>query len=128
MDTFRFVNPKRFLKHAGLHLIAEFWGAKAIENKKELKKILIEAAKKSGSASLEVVIHKFKPRGITGVIVLAESHLSVHSWPEIDYLAIDIFSCGKKATPEKALEYLRKKFRPKRVEVRLIRRGVFKKR
>ena len=77
---------------------------------------------------MEVVIHKFKPSGITGVIVLSESHMSVHSWPEIDYLAIDIFSCGKRATPKKALAYLRKKFNPKRVEVRLIKRGVFKKR
>lgn len=108
-------------------MIAEFWGAKAIENKKELKKILVEAAKKSGSAPLEVVIHKFKPSGITGIIVLAESHLSVHSWPEIDYLAIDIFSCGRRATPNKSLEYLKKKFKPKRVETKLIRRGVFKK-
>ncbi len=128
MNTFRLVTPERFLKYAGLHLVAEFWGAKAIENKKELKKILITAAKKSGSAPLEVVIYKFKPRGITGIVVLAESHLSVHSWPEIDYLAIDIFSCGKKATPKKALDYLKKNFRPKRVETKLIRRGVFKKR
>lgn len=108
-------------------MIAEFWGAKAIENKKELKKILITAAKKSGSTPLEVIIHKFKPGGITGFIVLAESHLSVHSWPEIDYLAIDIFSCGRKATPKKALAYLKKKFKPKRVETKLIRRGGLRK-
>ena len=111
-------------KYAGIHLLAEFWGGKIIENPKEIEKILITAAKKSGNTPLEVTIHKFSPQGITGVVLLAESHIALHSWSEFNYLAIDIFTCGDKAKPEKALEYLKKKFKPKKVVIQKIKRGV----
>lgn len=110
-------------KYAGIHLIAEFWNGRIIEDPKKIEKILIEAAKKSKNNSLETVIHKFQPQGITGVILLAESHIALHAWPEINYLAIDIFTCGKKAIPYKALEYFKKVFKPKKVEIKEIRRG-----
>jgi S-adenosylmethionine decarboxylase len=54
---------------------------------------------------------------------LAESHIAFHSWPEFGYLAIDIFSCGKNAKPEKALRYLKKILKPRKVEVSIIKRG-----
>lgn len=110
-------------KYAGIHLLAEFWYGKIIEESKEIEKILIEAAKKAGNTPLEVSIHKFSPRGITGVVLLAESHIAIHSWPEINYLAIDIFTCGDKAVPQKALNCLKKAFQPKRVEIKEIKRG-----
>jgi S-adenosylmethionine decarboxylase proenzyme len=110
-------------RYTGIHLIAEFWYGKNIENPKELKKILLEAAKKANNTPLEVLIHKFSPQGITGVILLAESHIAIHAWPEFNYLAIDIFTCGKKAMPYKALRYLEKEFKPKKVEIREIKRG-----
>jgi len=113
-------------KYAGIHLLAEFWGGKIIENPKEIEKILITAAKKSGNTPLEVTIHKFSPQGITGVVLLAESHIALHSWSEFNYLAIDIFTCGDKAKPEKALEYLKKKFKPKKVVIQKITRGIIK--
>lgn len=112
-------------KYAGIHLIADFWSGRIIEDKKEIEKILIEAAKKAGNTPLEVSIHKFSPQGITGVILLAESHIAIHSWPEINYLAIDIFTCGDKAVPRKALNCLKKAFQPKRVEIKEIKRGKF---
>ena len=99
---------------------------KIIENSKEIEKILITAAKKSGNTPLEVTIHKFSPQGITGVVLLAESHIALHSWSEFNYLAIDIFTCGDKAKPEKALEYLKKKFKPKKVVIQKITRGIIK--
>jgi S-adenosylmethionine decarboxylase len=111
------------LNYAGIHLIAEFWNGKIIENPKELRKILIEAAEKAGNTPLKVAIHKFSPQGITGVLLLAESHIAIHAWPEINYLAIDIFTCGNKAIPRRAIEYLKKKFKPKKVEIREIKRG-----
>lgn len=112
-------------KYAGIHLLAEFWYGKIIEDPKEIKKILIEAAEKAGNTPLEVSIHKFSPRGITGVVLLAESHIAIHSWPEINYLAIDIFTCGDKAVPRKALDCLKEMFQPKRVEIKEIKRGKF---
>lgn len=113
-------------KSIGMHLIADFWFGKKIEDPKKLERILIEAAKKAGNTPLKVSIHKFNPQGITGVLLLAESHIAVHSWPEFDFLAIDIFTCGKKAFPEKALQYLKKIFKPKKVAVLKIDRGRLK--
>jgi len=117
---------KKKQKYVGVHLLVEFWGGKIIENPKEIKRILIEAAKRAKNIPLKVAIHKFNPWGITGVVLLAESHLSIHTWPEINYVAIDIFSCGEKAMPYKALEYLKKEFKPKKVKIKEIKRGILK--
>lgn len=114
------INRARYL---GVHLIAEFWNGKTIEDPKELKKILTGAVKAANSSPLKISIHKFSPQGITGVILLAESHISIHSWPEYNYVAIDIFTCGDKSAPEKALTYLKEKFQPKKVNIKKIRRG-----
>ncbi len=105
-------------------MLAEFWNGKVIENPKEIERILIEATKKAKNIPLKVAIYKFQPQGITGVVLLADSHIALHSWPEWNYLAIDIFTCGEKAMPYKALGYLKKEFKPKKVEVREIKRGV----
>jgi S-adenosylmethionine decarboxylase len=110
----------------GIHLIADFWFGKKIEDPKKLEKILIEAAKRTGNTPLEFSYHKFNPQGLTGVLLLAESHIAFHSWPEFNYLGIDIFSCGRKAKPERALKYLKRVLRPKKVEVSIIKRGELK--
>lgn len=110
-------------KYAGIHLIADFWGGKVTENSKNIERILIGATKAAENIPLKVSIHKFYPQGITGVVLLAESHIALHSWPEFDYLAIDIFTCGDKAKPYKALKYLRRRFKPKKVEIYKIERG-----
>jgi len=112
------------LKYAGVHLLAEFWHGKISENKKEIKEILIKAAKIANNKPLEVVIHKFSPQGITGVILLAESHIAIHSWPEKNYLSIDILSCGENTFPRKALNYLKKKFKPEKVKIKEIKIGI----
>jgi S-adenosylmethionine decarboxylase len=110
-------------KSLGTHLIVDFWFGKKIENPRRLEKILIEAAKKTGNTPLKFSYHKFNPHGITGVLLLAESHIAVHSWPEFNFLAIDIFTCGNKAMPEKALKYLKRIFKPKKVKVLKVERG-----
>jgi len=104
-------------------LLAEFWHGKNIESAKELKRILIAAAKKAKTTPLKISIHKFSPQGMTGVVLLAESHIAFHSWPELNYLALDIFTCGNKAMPRKAMEYLKKELRPMKVEIKEIKRG-----
>jgi len=112
-------------KPVGTHLTAEFWQTqKNIDNEQELEKILIEAAKHSDSTPLKVAIEKFDPQGITGVIILAESHISVHTWPEENYVAIDAFTCGEHTVPLKAIEYLQKQFEPKLVQIQEIKRGI----
>ncbi len=108
----------------GTHLIADFWGGKIIEDPRKIKKILIESAKKAGNTPLEIIIHNFYPQGITAVILLAESHIALHGWSEYQYMAIDIFTCGKKTMPQKALDYLKKEFKPKKIKIRNIERGI----
>jgi S-adenosylmethionine decarboxylase len=115
---------KQNKKYLGNHLIAEFWRGKIIEDEKKLKEILFEAVRKSSNTPLKFTFHKFNPRGITGVVLLAESHIALHAWPEFNYLAIDIFTCGDKARICKALEYLKAVFKPRKVEVREIKRGI----
>lgn len=113
-------------KYAGVHFLAEFWQGKTTEDPEKLKDILTMAAKKSGHTVLGTTIHKFEPQGITGLVLLAESHISVHSWPEFGYLAIDIFSCGEKGKPQLALDFLKEQFQPKKVEMQIIKRGVIR--
>lgn len=107
----------------GKHLIAEFWGGKIIENPRELEQLLIGAAKAGNNTPIGVKIHKFNPQGITGIVLLAESHISFHSWPENDYIAIDILGCGRKSFPEKALRYLKEKIRPRKTRILEVKRG-----
>lgn len=119
-------DKRKKLKKGGVHLLAEFWHGKIIENKKEVKEILIEAAKAANNTPLNVSVYKFYPWGITGFALLTESHIALHSWPEFNYLAIDVFTCGKKAMPYKALGYLKKVFQPQKTEIKEIKRGIFK--
>jgi len=123
--SIQWVKQTKKLKYAGIHLLAEFWYGKIIEDQKEIKRILIEAVKKAGNTPLKITIHKFQPQGITGIVLLAESHIAIHTWPENNYVAIDIYTCGDKASPKKALEYLKKEFQPKKVEIKEIKRGKF---
>ncbi len=114
---------RNFNKYAGIHLLIEFWQAKKIENPEKLEKILIKAAEEAKNHVLKTSIHKFYPQGITGIVLLAESHIAIHAWPEFDYVAVDIFTCGQNAKPYQALNYLKKIYKPKRVEIKEIKRG-----
>lgn len=107
----------------GVHLLADFWYGKIIEETKKIEEILRQSVREANNSPLEVVVHKFHPQGLTGVILLAESHIAVHSWPEMNYLAVDIFTCGKKSNPHQALQYLKKVWQPKKVKIIEIKRG-----
>jgi len=114
------------INQAGVHLLIDFWFGKNIEDEKKLREILIEAGKKSKSTPLKTSVYKFTPHGITGIILLAESHIAIHSWPEIGYLGVDIFTCGENARPYEAFKYLKEQFSPKKTEVKEIKRGLIK--
>ena len=115
------------LRYAGVHIIADFWFPKNIKNKAELKRLLMGAAKEANSTPLEISLREFSPQGLTGVLLVAESHIAIHTWPEIGYMALDIFTCGKNVKPRKALEFLKKELKPKRVFVRELKRGEMQK-
>jgi len=109
---------------SAVHLIVDFIAPRNfIDDPDEIEKVLFEAAKAANNTPLKTAIYKFPVQGVTGVILLAESHISIHTWPEFDYVSIDIFTCGKKTKPRNALEYLKDKFSPREVKVREIKRG-----
>lgn len=107
----------------GLHLLIDFWDAKHLKDAKMIEKAMIEAADACGATVLEIKLHSFgDDAGITGVAILAESHISIHTWPEINYLALDVFMCGK-CNPYNALPVLRTIFAPIKELVIEHRRG-----
>lgn len=108
--------------YAGTHLLIDFWHSKKIEKKDYLERLLSKGAEESGANLLSIKIHKFEPEGITGVATLSESHIAIHTWPEINYIAIDIFTCGN-ALPEKALQFFKEELLPKKVIIKKIKRG-----
>lgn len=108
-----------------VHLIADLESPmNFIEDPKELRRVLWQAAKAANNTPLKSSIHKFPLQGITGVVILAESHIAVHTWPECGYMAVDIFTCGKQSMPYKALDYLTAQFKPKKVKLMLVDRGM----
>ncbi len=95
----------------GRHLIADFYDCDAaiLADAENLEKIFLEAAKASGATVLQSVFRKFNPQGVSGFMIIAESHMSVHTWPEHDYAAVDIFTCGDTIKMEKAIDCLKEK-------------------
>ncbi|HXG15289.1 MAG TPA: adenosylmethionine decarboxylase [Calidithermus sp.] len=111
----------------GRHLLLELFDcdADAINSLETVKAALIEAAKRAQATIVDVVFHEFNPFGISGVVVIAESHLSIHTWPEYRYAAVDVFSCGEVLQPETAVTYLVEQFGAERASVVEMQRGVF---
>ncbi|WP_254445848.1 adenosylmethionine decarboxylase [Ruegeria arenilitoris] len=113
-----------FSPSLGLHLIADFFDATALHDPLPAADALRRAALAAKADILGLKTHDFGQRaGFTGVALLAESHISVHTWPEHGYAAIDIFMCGE-AQPQSSLDVLKDYFRPQSVKVQSIRRGL----
>lgn len=110
--------------YAGSHILIDFWGATNLSDIEVIDTTLREAAEACGATVLHVHLHEFSSNGgVSGVAVLAESHISIHTWPELDFAAFDVFMCGNCA-PERALPVLRRVFRPLRESVEEQRRGL----
>ncbi|MFP4106067.1 MAG: adenosylmethionine decarboxylase [Phycisphaerae bacterium] len=112
------------VKFAGIHLIVELWGARHMTDPQRIKEIMTEAVDACGATLLSIDLHVFSPGGgVSGVAVLSESHISIHTWPEFAYAAMDIFVCGT-LDPHKTVPVLREGFRPDSIQVMEIKRGV----
>ncbi len=110
--------------YAGSHVIIDLWEATGLDDRERIETALIDAVQAAGATLLHIHLHKFEDGGgISGVAVLAESHISVHTWPEKGFAAFDVFMCGD-AQPMKALEVFKAAFNPGRVVVGEHKRGV----
>ena len=109
----------------GAHLLADFHGVAEdrLRDAAAIARLLVESACAAGARILHSHFHAFGPgRGITGVLLLAESHISIHTWPEFGFAAADIFMCGQ-AEPQRALEVIRSALQPASCTVQTITRG-----
>lgn len=112
------------LVFAGRHLIIDLNGASGLSNKALIEDALVRAVEAANATLLHLHLHTFgEGGGISGVAVLSESHISIHTWPERDYAAIDAFMCGK-ADPSKVIPVLRDAFKPESISVLEHKRGV----
>ncbi len=111
----------------GRHLLLELFDCDldVINNLESVKSALVEAAKRAQATIVGVIFHEFNPFGISGVVVIAESHISIHTWPEYRYAAVDIFSCGNILQPEVAAKYLAESLGAERVSIVEMQRGLF---
>ena len=111
------------VRFAGMHLLVDLWGADRLDDPALIDKTLQQAALAAGATILHSHFHHFSPNGgVSGVVVLAESHISIHTWPERNYAALDIFMCGS-CDPYQAIPLLKAVFTPGNVQVSEQRRG-----
>jgi S-adenosylmethionine decarboxylase len=109
---------------AGMHVLVDLWGAKHLDDPAHIDRALREAAAAAGATVLHGHFHHFSPNGgVSGVLVLAESHISIHTWPERDFAAIDIFMCGA-CNPYDGIAALKAAFRPASVQLAEHKRGM----
>ncbi len=108
---------------AGLHITVDLYNAQDLDSIELIEGCMRECVSACGASLLHIHLHHFTPNdGVTGVAVLAESHISVHTWPEKNFAAFDIFMCGD-AQPEAAIEILKRTFKPTNIETKNIKRG-----
>ena len=111
----------------GKHLICEYYGCSSslLNDVARIQTLMREGAISAGATVVDERFHVFEPHGVSGVVVIAESHLTVHTWPEYGYAAVDIFTCGEQIDPQHAADFIQKALQSDRCDVPLLKRGLF---
>lgn len=114
------------MKALGTHLLLELkrCDRELLDNLPYIRQALLDAAREVGATVIGVSFHKFQPLGVTGVVAIAESHVAIHTWPEFEYAAVDIFTCGVRAQPYKAAELLVQRLRSTSPQITEVKRGM----
>lgn len=113
------------MKSLGEHRLVDFEGCsfEALDDIDEIRAMFERGLELSKATVIEVVLHKFSPQGVTGIAAIAESHVSIHTWPEHGYAAIDVFSCGTSMDIDALLSHFEKVLRPRDVHCQTFMRG-----
>ncbi|MEO1653278.1 MAG: adenosylmethionine decarboxylase [Bacteroidota bacterium] len=113
------------MKALGNHILVEFYNCdeKRLNDAAWMEETMQEATRRSGATIVGSHFHTFNPHGVSGVIIIAESHLSVHTWPEYGYAAVDIFTCGDTLDADQAFEYLKEGLQAKNTATIEMKRG-----
>ncbi|WP_054696672.1 adenosylmethionine decarboxylase [Syntrophomonas palmitatica] len=114
------------MQSLGRHVLAELYGCKfeVLNDINRVEDIMVNAALEAGAEIREFVFHKFSPQGVSGVVVISESHLAIHTWPELGYAAVDVFTCGEKVDPWDACKYLESMFGANQMKASEVKRGI----
>jgi S-adenosylmethionine decarboxylase len=117
---------RRQLEALGTHILCELSGCdpNVLSDVEGVEQILKTAAQRANATILTTAFHRFEPHGVSGVVVIAESHLSIHTWPETGYAAMDFYTCGHATDPWAACEYAAKMLRAKTMRTTEVKRGV----
>ncbi len=111
------------LRYAGTHLLVDLWGARDLDDPAAIDRALRACAEASGATVLGADLHRFQPNGVSGVLLLAESHISIHTWPERGFAALDLFMCGE-CDPYAGIEVLKRAFEPEQITLTEHKRGM----
>ena len=114
------------MKTLGVHLLLDLENCeqKILDDLNTIKQTLIIAAQKSCAHIMGETFHKFTPVGVTGIVSIAESHISIHTWPEFKYAAVDIFSCGEDFDLESCVKVISDNLKCKHITRKTIKRGL----
>lgn len=110
----------------GCNIFADMYGcdASVLDDVEYLRTMMKEAAKRGNMTVVRTIFHRYEPQGITGIVVVKESHIAIHTWPEHAFASVDIFLCGNNSRPYEVLKYIESKLRPARVYTNSIERGL----
>lgn len=116
------------MKALGRQILVEFYDSdrNVIDDVEAIESTMLESVLASGATVVSHNFHKFSPHGVSGVVVIAESHVTIHTWPEYGYAAVDIFTCGETIDPWTIQEHLQQSFKSKKVSSMEMKRGLFK--
>ncbi len=109
----------------GRHLILEVYDcpSQCLDDPEAIRRLLLDAARGAGATVIDSMVHRFTPQGVSGVVVIAESHLTIHTWPDLGCAALDIFSCSPEIDLEQIGERLARGLGARRVDARVVERG-----
>lgn len=112
--------------HLGRHVLAEFFecNSNILNSLERIEKLMVDAALECGATVVQKCFHEFNPYGISGVVIISESHFAIHTWPELGYAAVDLFTCGDSCDPKISYEFLRKAFHSKTTSYTELARGI----
>lgn len=108
----------------GRHVLVELWEAVNLDRPDTIEEALVETVRATGGTLLDVRVIPFPGGGASGVAIIAESHVTIHTWPEYGYAGVDLFTCGPTMNMEAGVEMLKKYFSPQRIQVAEVRRGI----
>ena len=97
--------------------------SKYLDDPDGIRRLLLDAARGAGATVIDSMFHRFTPQGVSGVVVIAESHLTIHTWPELGCAALDMFSCSPLIDLEQIGEHLARELRARRIDARVVERG-----